>query len=330
MRALLHRRETGFMSLASSSVEHDPPSPQKREKEQRDRALAAMHWQAAFNGLVVQPTFIHARQPSASKEARVHREHRMYETDPSFRPVRSIYMAPTLDDRSRATLVNWTIHLGTAIDCTSEIVHLGVALWDRYMTVAKEVNKPDLVAISCLCLAVQNELRTLAEAESAIQVLCYSGGYTLREVRHMMVRVQQILYNYLQTATTAITFSNLYLKVGHGDIITRRLVAFLSECMLADVDLQTRFLPSELAATTVLIARRTLHTKYVGAAWSVTLAQFSGYREDDLRKCVEHTERFMTAMRVMSAMRAGPLTAAAREYSTTRYHEASKIPLVFN
>ena len=331
MMRLLHRRDSGCFSSAMAAMETDPPpSPQKRRgvKDEREQAVAAMHWQAIFNGAINHPS--HIRQPSASKEVRVHREHRMYETEPFFRPVRPMHLVPALDDRSRATVVNWVIHLGTAIDCTTEIVQLAVTLWDRYMTVVSSVSQPDLVALACLCVAVQQELRTAPEAAASVKVLCRSGGYTLREVRHVMSHVQRVLVKFLESATTAATFSNLYLKVTHADVLTRRVVAFLNECLLADADIQTRFLPSELAATAVLIARRTLDSKYVGASWSVRLAQLSGYREDDLRKCVDQTERVMTAGRVAGASRAGPLTAAVRKYGTTRYLEASKVPLVFS
>ena len=114
--------------------------------------------------------------------------------------------------------------------------------------------------------------------------------------------------NYKVTIASSHAFLVRFLKAGHAD---KRMVQFA--CYILDGTLQNyhilEYLPSQLAAASVLIARRCIGRH----SWSPTLLKYAEYSEED----VTPVARSILTMRASGG--ASELHAVNRKYSSNAY-----------
>jgi hypothetical protein len=123
--------------------------------------------------------------------------------------------------------------------------------------------------------------------------------------------------DYNLTIPTAYVFLLRFLKAAHADTILVHLACMiLDSSLLSFSELSCRFLPSQLAAGAILIARRTVG-RY---DWSPTLLQYSDYSEEDVKP---------VARAILGAKQnLNPdLKALQKKYSKTKYGRVSEITL---
>ncbi|RYY73484.1 hypothetical protein EON63_19985 [archaeon] len=109
-----------------------------------------------------------------------------------------------------------------------------------------------------------------------------------------------------------------YLKAAHADRPMVQMSCYLSERTLQEYGM-LNFLPSEIAATAVMVARMTLKRH----PWSPTLLKYSGYDEPQLKACAE-------AMRMCIEQGDQKQQAVARKYSSVKFGGVAKLPLVYS
>ena len=106
-------------------------------------------------------------------------------------------------------------------------------------------------------------------------------AYIRTEVVEMESLIAQAL-DYNLTVPTIHSFLCRYLKAAHADRTMVRVTCYLAERSLQEYCM-LQYCPSVIAATSVLIARKTLQRH----AWSATLVKYTNYDEDDLVACTE-------------------------------------------
>lgn len=120
---------------------------------------------------------------------------------------------------------------------------------------------------------------------------------------------------YNVTVPSANVFLVRFLKAGHAD---KKIVQL--SCFLLDGTLQTynllHYLPSQLAAAAVFIARRTVGRN----AWSPTLLKYAGY-------CEEEVAPIARALLAEKANSNSELRAVHKKYSSHRYGAVSSTAL---
>lgn len=118
------------------------------------------------------------------------------------------------------------------------------------------------------------------------------------------------------TVPTAHPFLARYLKAGHADKKIVYMSFYLSDGALQSYKLMSQYLPSQIAAATVFIARRTVGRH----AWSPTLLKYAHYTEEEVapvaRAILEEKE-------CRSA--ASLLDAVDNKYASDRYDNVAKI-----
>ena len=120
---------------------------------------------------------------------------------------------------------------------------------------------------------------------------------------------------YQITIPSAHAFLVRFLKAAHAD---RRMVQL--SCYILDGTLQSynllHYLPSQLAASAVLIARRSVGRN----SWSPTLLKYAQYREEEV---------IPVARSVLSEKTSAPneLGAVNKKYTSNRYGGVATIPL---
>jgi G2/mitotic-specific cyclin-B, other len=117
------------------------------------------------------------------------------------------------------------------------------------------------------------------------------------------------------TIPSAHAFLVRFLKAAHAD---RRIVQL--SCFILDGTLQSynllHYLPSQLAAAAVFIARRTVGRN----SWSPTLLKYASYREEDIAPVAR-------AVLAEKASASPELRAVNKKYTSSRYGGVANMPL---
>lgn len=123
---------------------------------------------------------------------------------------------------------------------------------------------------------------------------------------------------YRFTIPTIHSFLCRYLKAAHADRTMVQLACYVTERTLQEYSM-LKYLPSTIAATAVLLARKSLNRH----PWSPTLLKYTKLDEDDLFHCVE-------AMRTAFNDSTNQQQAVFRKYSSAKFGGVAKLPLIFN
>lgn len=123
--------------------------------------------------------------------------------------------------------------------------------------------------------------------------------------------------DYKLTVPTIHTFLCRYLKAAHADRTMVQLSCYLTERSLQEYSM-LRFTPSQIAATAVLIARKSLNRH----PWSPTLLKYTNYDEMDLAACAQEMKGAINNA-------ANQQQAVSRKYSSTKFGAVAKMALSF-
>ncbi len=120
---------------------------------------------------------------------------------------------------------------------------------------------------------------------------------------------------YRITIPSANTFLVRYLKAAHAN---KKIVQL--SCYILDGTLQSynmlHYLPSQLAAASILIARRVVGRN----SWSATLLKHTKYREEDIKPIA----RVVLAAKTSTSPE---LQAVNKKYARTKYGRVANLPL---
>ena len=120
---------------------------------------------------------------------------------------------------------------------------------------------------------------------------------------------------YKITIPSAHAFLVRYLKAVHADKKIVQLSCFVLDGTLQSYDM-LHYLPSQLAAAAVFIARRTLGRN----AWSPTLLEYARYREEDVAPVAR-------AVLAEKSNAASELRAVNKKYTSSRYGGVASISM---
>ncbi len=126
-----------------------------------------------------------------------------------------------------------------------------------------------------------------------------------------------ITLDYKLTVPTIHTFLCRYLKAAHADRTMVQLSCYLTERSLQEYGM-LKFPPSQIAATAVLIARKSLNRH----PWSPTLLKYTNYDEVDMAACSDELKSAINNP-------ANQQQAVFRKYSSTKFGAVAKMPLSF-
>ncbi|KAI2510448.1 cyclin-like protein [Fragilaria crotonensis] len=199
---------------------------------------------------------------------------RLIEGTKSVRPV-FMETQPHINERMRSILVDWLVEVHLKFKLVPETLYLTINLIDRYLE-KKEVSRPKLQLIGVTSLLIASKYEEIYPPELRDLVYICDRAYTRTEIIEMEENILKTL-EYQITIPSAHAFLVRYLKAAHAD---KRIVQL--SCYILDGTLQSynllHYLPSQLAAAAVFIARRTVGRN----SWSPTLLKYSAYCEEDI------------------------------------------------
>ncbi|XP_009766698.1 G2/mitotic-specific cyclin-2-like [Nicotiana sylvestris] len=230
------------------------------------------------------------------------------------------YMTQQFDinERMRATLVDWLIEVNHKFELREETLFLTVNSIDRFLEkqiVARK--KLQLVGLVAMLLACKYEEVSVPVVDDL--VIISDNAYTRKEVLEMETLMLDTL-QFNMSVPTAYVFMRRFLKAAQADRKLEVLSFFLIELCLVEYEM-LKFPPSFMAAAAIYTAQCTL---YGVMQWSKTCEWHTIYSEDQLLKC----SRSIVIYHQKAAT--GKLTGVHRKYSTSKFGYAAKFePALF-
>jgi len=239
---------------------------------------------------------------------------RMKELTTSVRP---IYMENQthINERMRSILVDWLVEVHLKFKLVPETLYLTVNLIDRYLE-RREVSRPKLQLVGVTALLIASKYEEIYPPELRDLVYICDRAYSRDEILGMEETVLKTL-EYKITIHSAHAFLVRYLKAAHAD---KRIVQL--SCYILDGTLQSyallHYLPSQLAAAAVLIARRCVGRN----SWSPTLLRYAQYCEEDILPVAR------AVLAEKSSVSTEELRAVNKKYSSSRYGEVARMEIL--
>eukprot|EP00548_Thalassiothrix_antarctica_P010301 CAMPEP_0194161070 /NCGR_PEP_ID=MMETSP0152-20130528/78738_1 /TAXON_ID=1049557 /ORGANISM="Thalassiothrix antarctica, Strain L6-D1" /LENGTH=509 /DNA_ID=CAMNT_0038870819 /DNA_START=46 /DNA_END=1575 /DNA_ORIENTATION=- len=192
----------------------------------------------------------------------------------------------------RSMLIDWLVEVHLNFKLLPETLYLTVNILDRYLA-RKEISrkKLQLVGITCLLIASKYE-ETIPPKLGEFAYVCHDAC-----TRKDIVDFEETMLNalaYRVTIPSSYTFLLRYLKAATVESKVadaqkiKELSSFILDGTLTNYNL-LQYLPSQLAAGAVYIARRTvlfdddtLDKKKNTVLWTPTLFEYTAYTEKDI------------------------------------------------
>lgn len=229
--------------------------------------------------------------------------------------VRPLYMENQthINERMRSILVDWLVEVHLKFKLVPETLYLTINLIDRYLE-RQEVSRPRLQLVGVTSLLIASKYEEIYPPELRDLVYICDRAYTRTEIIDMEEKILKTL-EYNITIPSAHAFLVRFLKAAHADKRIVQLSCFILDGTLQSYDL-LHYLPSQLAAAAVFIARRTVGRN----SWSPTLLKYANYREEEIMPIAR-------AVMTAKADSAQELRAVNKKYTSSRYGGVANMPL---
>jgi len=221
--------------------------------------------------------------------------------------VRPVYMEsqPHINERMRSILVDWLVEVHLKFKLVPETLYLAVNLIDRYLE-QKEVSRAKLQLVGVTALLIASKYEEIYPPDLGDFVFICDRAYTRAQLVEMEQDILETL-EYQVTVPSAHAFLVRFLKAGHADKKIVQLSCYILDGTLQNYSLN-RYLPSQLAAAAVFIARRTVGRN----PWSPTLLRYAHY-------CQEEIAPVARAILAEKSSASADLCAVNKKYTTARF-----------
>jgi cyclin B len=222
----------------------------------------------------------------------------------------------TVNEKMRCILIDWLVEVHLKFRMALETLFITVQIIDRYLQVRNVRRcKLQLVGVSALLVASKYEEIYPPQIKELIYIT--DKAYTKQDILEMEADILSVL-DYQFCVPTTHTFLCRFLKAAHAERGMVQLCCYLVERSLQEYTL-LKYLPSQIAAATVLIARISLKKHN----WSPTLLKYTTWDEADLAPCVEEFKNILSSTNAQQM-------AVKTKYSSSKFGAAAKMALAFN
>jgi cyclin B len=220
-----------------------------------------------------------------------------------------------INEKMRTILIDWLVEVHLKFKMVPETLYLAVNIIDRFLE-KKQVkrSKLQLVGVSALLLSAKYEEIYPPELRDLVYIT--DRAYTKHEIVETESEIVKLL-DFNLTVPTIHSFLCRFLKAAHADRTMVQLSCYLAERCLQEMSI-VKWLPSQIAASAVLIARKSLKRH----PWSPTLVKYTKYDEVDIVGCVKQMEKLICDNTAQQQ-------AVFRKYSSTKFGGVAKLPLSF-
>lgn len=218
-----------------------------------------------------------------------------------------------INTRMRAILIDWLALVCTRSKLSPEVFYLTVNILDRYLE-AKKATKKSLQLIGTTALFIASKYEDIYHIPVDDLVYLCDRAYDSEQIYAMENRILKAL-NYQISIPYTYKFLLRFLNAGHADKTMVHLSCYILELTTLDIKF-IDYLPSELAAAAVMIARKAIGRN----AWSPTLLHYTKYTEEEIVSVAR-------AMIKAAAKLSPDLNSSKKRYSSERKLKVALIEL---
>ena len=181
--------------------------------------------------------------------------------------------------RQRDILVCWMAEIYVELKLLTETLFLATSIVDRLLSVKSvSLKKLQLVGLGAILLAAKYE-ETICISIKDLKV-CADNAFSEEDI----LRVERVILKALEfdfSYPSPIVFLRRYSKAATADTLAHTLAKYISELSVTSYEM-LEFLPSEIAAASVYMARKMLK---LSPSWTLTLEHYTPYCEPELLPC---------------------------------------------
>ncbi|KAL1509076.1 hypothetical protein ABEB36_003874 [Hypothenemus hampei] len=221
---------------------------------------------------------------------------------------------PDVTASMRTILVDWLVEVAEEYKLHTETLYLAVSFVDRFLSYMSVVRaKLQLVGTAAMFLASKYE--EIYPPDIGEFVYITDDTYTKRQVIRMEHLIVKVL-GFDLSVPTPLSFINVMCTINRFEIKTRFLAMYLCELTMLEGETYLEFLPSELAASAIVLARYTLDYPL----WTLKFAENIDYKLEQLMDCIKFLHKVYTEATDKAQH------AIQDKYKTQKYHYVSTIP----
>lgn len=216
----------------------------------------------------------------------------------------------------RSILVDWLTEVAEEYHLSYETFHLGVTLFDRYMSLKNVPKfKAQLFGMTCMLIAAKSEELFPPTIDDFVYIS--DNVYKREEVKDAEVVILQTL-KYEITHPTCANFASIYFDILGLTQEQRNMAKYVMDSSMIYFS-SYKYLPSLLAAGAIFYAIRAIPGKSRPGVWSSKMKNVTGYSESEVKQ---------VAISAIAWLSSGKLAAIKRKYERVVNSRVSNIDIV--
>ncbi|CAN6449706.1 unnamed protein product [Victoria cruziana] len=185
----------------------------------------------------------------------------------------------------RSILVDWLVEVAEEYKLVADTLYLTISYVDRFLS-ANALNRQKLQLLGVSCMLIASKYEEISPPH--VEDFCYitDNTYTKEEVVEMERKILTFLKFELSNPTIKTFLRRFVISAQGRNKLPNLLLEFLSN-FLAELSLLEygclEFLPSQIAASILFVARFTINPKT--HPWTMVLQNATGYKPSELKDC---------------------------------------------
>lgn len=224
---------------------------------------------------------------------------------------------PDIDHKMRAILVDWLVEVAEEYKLLPQTLYLTINYIDRFLSVMS-VLRGKLQLVGTACMLIASKFEEIYPPEVSEFVYITDDTYPAKQVLKMESLILKTL-NFDVSVPTIMNFLERFVKAADCLESDRpkfeALAKYLCELTLLDTDPYLKYLPSTIAASSVVLALHTLGF----SSWNPTLCHYTGFQLIDLQPCLHDLHR------TFSHASQHPQQAIREKYKSSSFHGVANL-----
>jgi len=221
-----------------------------------------------------------------------------------------------ITEKMRAILLDWLVDVHKSFTLLPETLFLTVSILDHYLE-AQLVQRDRLQLIGVTAMLIASKYEEIYAPEVSDFVYIVDGAYTRVQILDTEEEILASL-NFSLSFVSPLHFLRRFSKAAQSDYRIHTLCKYIIEVAMMDIRF-LKFLPSEIAAGALYLARAMLH---IVPLWNSTVEHYSTYTEIQARDVAIEINK------LLKRMQKSTLKNIITKYASPKYGEVSTIATI--
>jgi cyclin B len=217
----------------------------------------------------------------------------------------------------RSMLIDWLVEVHNHFNLQPDTLYLTVNYIDRFLaSVPVKRENFQLVALTALLIASKFEEIHPVDIEDLVYIC--ERSYTAKQIVQFEKEMLQAFKFHLVVPTCS-GFLEYYNDKLESELEVAQLANFFSEQTLLDFHLCAKYVPSVIAASSVLLAQIYYEKQKPSLSWVLGFEEITGYYAKDIWCCVHDLSDMLASLSY-------DVVAVRTKFGSDRFGKVSKVP----